>query len=195
MEDSPSACRLPDRVTRAQIRAAIRHPVVACSRKTRPDNCPVRVPLTHLHLCLRWSGPQSRETRGAEAGCAQRRLNTGQGVRQQTTETHLGRIDTCRGFSGSGRTREAAPSAARVAAGRARSLWCAGSLGRCWVLRGPGSAFAVAGRGCATRGLRRGGRRVGVLRRPPTARGGWRRGLPGSGCSTFPRVPAGTGPR
>jgi hypothetical protein len=32
------------------------------SRKTRPDNCPVKVPLTHLHVCPRWSGPQSRET-------------------------------------------------------------------------------------------------------------------------------------
>jgi hypothetical protein len=41
----------------------------AC-RKTRPDNCPVRVPLTHLHVRPRWSGPQSRETRGAEAGRA-----------------------------------------------------------------------------------------------------------------------------
>jgi len=50
MEDSPSACRLPDRVTRAQIRAAIRHPVVACSRKTRPDNCPVKV--LNASLCV-----------------------------------------------------------------------------------------------------------------------------------------------
>ena len=30
--------------------------------------------------------PADRETRGAEAGRAQRRLNTGQGVRQQTIE-------------------------------------------------------------------------------------------------------------
>ena len=28
--------------------------------KTRPDSCPVKVPLTHLHVLPRWSGPQSR---------------------------------------------------------------------------------------------------------------------------------------
>jgi hypothetical protein len=48
-----------------------------------------------------------------------------------------------------------------------------------------GLAFPVAGRGCATRGLRRGGRRVGILRRLPTARGVWRQSQPGRGCSTF----------
>ena len=58
-----------------------------------------------------------------------------------------------------------------------------------------GSAFAVADRGGATRGLRRGGRQVAVLRRPPTARAGWRRSRPGRGCSTFLPVQAGMGPR
>jgi hypothetical protein len=84
-----------------------------------------------------------------------------------------------RGFSGSGRTCEAAPNAVRVAAGRVRSWWCVGSLGRCWGFLVPGSASAVAGRGCATRVLRRGGRRVGVLRLPPPARAGWHRSPPG----------------
>src|SRR5215203_4327200 len=122
-------------------------------------------------MCAR-GGAAEQGDRGAEAGRAQRRLNAGQGVRQQTIETHHGRIDTGRGFSGSGRTREAALSAAWVADGRALSWFCAWSLGRRWGLRGLGSVFAVAGRGCATRGLPRGGRRVAVLRRPPTAQAG-----------------------
>ena len=58
---------------------------------------------------------------------------------------------------------------------------------------GFGLAFPVAGRGCATRGLRRSGRRVGILRRLPTARGVWRQSQPGRGCSTFLPAPAGMG--
>jgi hypothetical protein len=61
-------------------------------------------------------------------------------------------------FSGSDRTREAVPSAAPVAAGRVTSWSRAGSLGRRSGLRDHGSALAVADRGCATTGLRRGGR-------------------------------------
>jgi hypothetical protein len=49
-----------------------------------------------------------------------------------------------RGFSDSGRPREAAPSAARVAAACVRSWSCAWSPGSLQGLRGPGSAFAVA---------------------------------------------------
>jgi hypothetical protein len=62
------------------------------------------------------------------------------------------------------------------------------------ALHGPGSAFAVAGRGCATTGLRRGGRRVAVPRRPLTAAGGWRRSRPGSGRLAFLSALAGMGP-
>jgi hypothetical protein len=40
-----------------------------------------------------------------------------------------------------------------------------------------------------------GGRRVAVRRRQPTAGGGWRRGRPARGCSVFPGVLAGMGPR
>ena len=90
----------------------------------------------------------------------------------------------------------AAPSAARVVAGRMASRWCAWSPGSPQGLRVPGSPFvAVVDRGCATRGPPRGGRRVAVRRRQPTAGGGWRRTRPGRGCSTFARVLAGTGPR
>jgi hypothetical protein len=44
-------------------------------------------------------------------------------------------------FSGAGRRREAAPSAARVAAAPVTSRACAWSLGRCWLSLGPGSRF------------------------------------------------------
>jgi hypothetical protein len=74
-----------------------------------------------------------------------------------------------RGLSDSGRPREAVPSAAWAAAGGVTSWLCVWLLGRRWGLRGSGSALVVADRGCATRELRRGGRRVGVLRRPPTS--------------------------
>jgi hypothetical protein len=60
-------------------------------------------------------------------------------------------------FSGSGRTCEAAPRTPRVAAGRVRSWWCVGSLGRRYGFLVAGSAFVVADRGCATTGLPRGG--------------------------------------
>ena len=72
---------------------------------------------------------------------------------------------------------------------------CTWSPGWPQELRVPGSAFPVAGRGCATRGLRRRGRRVGVRRRPPTAQAGWRRSRPGGGCSTFLPALAGMSPR
>ena len=73
-----------------------------------------------------------------------------------------------RPVSGSGRMQEAASSAAR-----APERSCAGSQGQSCGLR-VGSAFAVAGRGCATRGLRRRDRRGVVRRRPPTAEDGRR---------------------
>ena len=73
--------------------------------------------------------------------------------------------------SGCGRAPEAVMSAAR-----AESRPCAWSLGQPWAMP---LAFAVAGRGCATRALRRGDHPVAVPRLPLTAGGGWRRIQPG----------------
>jgi hypothetical protein len=72
-----------------------------------------------------------------------------------------------------------------VAAGRVPAWFSVSSLGQRWPWRGPCSAFAVADRGCATKALRRGGRRVEVLTRPPTARAGWLRSRPGRDSSVF----------
>jgi hypothetical protein len=88
-------------------------------------------------------------------------------------------------FSGSDRMPAAGPSAAWVAAGRVPAWFSVSSLGQRWPWRGLCSAFAVADRGCATKALRRGGRRVEVLPRPPTARAGWRRSRPGRDSSVF----------
>ena len=123
------------------------------------------------------ASPGSRSPRvpNAQWPAEQRRhaeRSADQGVRQQ----HIFGVWCVgrRGVSGSGRAREAAPSAAVIAAARVTWWFSASPLGLPRRLQSPGSAFAVAGRGCATTGPRRDGRRVGVLRRPPTAEGGWR---------------------
>jgi hypothetical protein len=66
-----------------------------------------------------------------------------------------------RGFSGSDPNAGGGAERRPVDSERVTSWSCAGSLGQPLGVRRPGSVLAIADRGCATTGLRRGGRREG----------------------------------
>jgi hypothetical protein len=86
------------------------------------------------------SAPTGRTTRGAEGAPRSWILIMGLGDRSPKCISGVVMGRKAR-FSGAGRRREAAPSAARVAAAPVTSRACAWSLGRCWLSLGPGSRF------------------------------------------------------